>query len=775
MTNTTLLPRDLAGRFGGFGAFQAKTPAPTTMFTKLARAEPNLRLALTSAIEHLVEIGDAPEGAPVPAMVIAASPGAGKSRIARELLGHLAGNKRIVFHAPTLALSEEAAEHAQELEGKVHIIRGRAAPDPTTSDEKMCRKYQLVERAIRLGLSIRESFCEQGDARCPHADSCAYLNQFAVTNTVGHRYMATSYLGFPDTDKYGGILRVVDETFWAQQLSFVTISIDAFRLPRTFLRHYTQRGRKEDWRVEAHAELLTAAHTLIETMMLGQSPLELSYTEEEYRAFARLEYSAQANVPAPEPDQSDAQQSRLLARGEDLLRNASWYAAVWTSLADAKQRTRTTTERLRLVNGHSGYALRVCRVRPQRHKQPMLILDADADLEILDALGIEAHRSTNMVLRPHADIVQIHDRRMTLGSLNKGPELREGWRRVIRREVLADQMGQGGGVLVGCSRKVALRFFEDAGHNFSGLRDEEVSQRMLHTQLHGAHWLWYGGRALGTNRYRGCSTVIAIGREELPVEALEDYGRALWGDREDANLEFIRPDASGQLRLPEVEVPYEMSDGSAVAVQIPCHPDPLIRRVQLQTRELATRQLVERLRLARSKTRKRVILGCNIPIPGLPVDELVSWQEFRPTRLAAALIDGLTVKGGLRLSGPGLVEDAPALFTSLDAAKAYRKRCGIEAADVLSSLPAQIRDHLHIIELQQARPYARSCTALIKADSALDALRRAEEIWGPLSTCTCEEVLSQTVRNIVPIQAGLKGHITGTRPGPSRQNMHSIL
>ena len=153
----------------------------------------------------------------------------------------------------------------------------------------------------------------------------------------------------------------------------------------------------------------------------------------------------------------------------------------------------------------------------------------------------------------------------------------------------------------------------------------------------------------------------------------------------------------------------------------------------------------------------------------------MSWQEFRPTRLAAALIDGLTDKGGLRLSGPGLVEDAPALFTSLDAAKAYRKRCGIEAADMLSSLPAQIRDQLHIIKLQQARPYARSCTALIKADSALDALRRAEEIWGPLSTCTCEEVLSQTVRNIVPIQAGLKGHITGTRPGPSRQNMQSIL
>ena len=50
---------------------------------------------------------------------------------------------------------------------------------------------------------------------------------------------------------------------------------------------------------------------------------------------------------------------------------------------------------------------------------------------------------------------------------------------------------------------------------------------MLETPLHGAYWLWFSGRALGTNRYRNFSTVIVIGREEVPVEALEDHGRAL--------------------------------------------------------------------------------------------------------------------------------------------------------------------------------------------------------------------------------------------------------
>ncbi|GAW37151.1 hypothetical protein RA2_04227 [Roseovarius sp. A-2] len=156
--SNTIPPRDLVGRFGGHGAFKAKTPAPTTMFTRLANAEPNLRLALTSAIENLVEIGDALEGASVPAIVIAASPGAGKSRVAREVLADLAENDRVVFHAPTLALSEEAVEHAHELEGKAHIIRGRSAPDPTTADEKMCRKgiVNFSARSDKLTMPVSE-------------------------------------------------------------------------------------------------------------------------------------------------------------------------------------------------------------------------------------------------------------------------------------------------------------------------------------------------------------------------------------------------------------------------------------------------------------------------------------------------------------------------------------------------------------------------------------------------------------------------------------------
>jgi len=63
---------------------------------------------------------------------------------------------------------------------------------------------------------------------------------------------------------------------------------------------------------------LTALHTLIGTIDLGNPPLELSFTEEEYsRRLRRLNIRLQADVPAHLSRISpEAKQSKLLARGE---------------------------------------------------------------------------------------------------------------------------------------------------------------------------------------------------------------------------------------------------------------------------------------------------------------------------------------------------------------------------------------------------------------------------------------------------------------------------
>lgn len=323
---------------------------------------------------------------------------------------------------------------------------------------------------------------------------------------------------------------------------------------------------------------------------------------------------------------------------------------------------------------------------------------------------------------------------MTNGSLLTKPGIRETWRQIIAREVLIDKLGQDSGVLVGATRKVVRAFFEDAGHSFDGMTEEQVSEFMLETKLHGAKWLWFGGRALGSNRYKDCSSVVVMGREELPVTELEDQARALCGDTPGLPLELIEPDETGSLPMPAVAVAYEMTDGSAKAVQAPCHPDQRVRRLQLQSREFSTRQLIERLPLARSTYPKRVIIGCNIPIPGMPVDVLVSWQELSPRRIEAAAMDGLLGSGGVRLSPDGLAKAAPKVFPTQEAARTYLKRNEVRFSFAGDSDTGKfLGDRLQFASLRQSVRNARKESALLLRLSG-DIRGDAERLWGDLKT-----------------------------------------
>ena len=664
------IKRDSKGRFCGAGAYISAGPARETDYTPLSQAAQRLEEILETAERQQRGAESTDDG--IPTVVVRASPGAGKStEQRRRMAGRVkAGEEeRVVFHVPTLALAEEAAGEAADLGLKAQAIRGRAAARPDGSGP-MCKKVDVVHRASRLGISVRENFCERRDEegtlrRCPHFTGCAYLAQFQSDAT--HAFMATTYLGLPDPSGQDCTQRIVDETFWREFLWIRDVEVAEFLAPRTFLRAA---------KVAQHADLLAAAEEVTEALSDGRSLLSLPYTAEDFDGFAKLEGEARPPVAELAPDQDTKNQKAALAKAELVHRKLSLFSAVWSMLADAKRNGLVRCERLRHYMFEGKPVLRVMRKRTMPHSEPMLVLDADADPEILSAVGCNVVAEHELTLRPNAIVQQLHDRRMSNSSLLRSQTLREEWRRIIAREVLRDRLADNDGVLVGATKKVVRAFYEDAGHDFGGMTEDAVSRFMLTTRLHGAHWLWFGGQSLGSNRYKMCSSVIVIGREELPVAALEEQGRALWGDTPGRPLRLIEADEKGNLRLPEEEVQYEMTDGSAMAVQVPCHPDPRIRRLQRQSRELATRQMVERLRLARSDRPKRVILGCSIPIPRLPVDALVSWDDLCPCRVQAAVITGLVEKGRVPLTYKGLSAAAPHVFETEEAVKCFlgRKR-----------------------------------------------------------------------------------------------------
>ncbi|MDF3417340.1 hypothetical protein HKX23_03150 [Sulfitobacter sp. KE29] len=659
--------RDSSGRFCNFGAYQvpyARVPSP---FTPASEARKALRTALEDADRTLRQMVVS-EG--VPSAVIRASPGAGKSTIQRELMGERLAegdDRAIAFHVPTLDLAEEASTHAAAQGLQARAIRGRSARNPE-GNGPMCVKAELVAKANRIGISAGEHFCkmkaEDGSViQCCHFDACAYVKQFETEASC--HFLATAYLSLPNPAALKPSLRVIDETFWGSLLWIKDVDVVSFKAPRTSLA--ISEGA-------AYTMLLTAAAQVVGKLCSGESPLTLPYTVSDYTAFAQLERKAQAPGAEIRPDQDIETQKRKLDAAEGVHHKASRFAAIWEVLGEAKQKNLADCERLRLFANNQTEFLRISRCRPLEHKEPILILDADADTEILDAIGCDVQVEHRLSLRPNAHIVQVHDQQMSSTALLKSEQQRQGFCRVIAREVLRDQLSRKEGVLVGATKKVVRKIFEDAGWDFSAKSDEEISQILLNTKLHGADWLWFGGRSLGSNRYKGCGTVIVLGRQELPISDLEDQGRAFWGDTANSPLELVAPDLNGKHRLPLTEVPYEMADHSRFAVMVPCHPDSRIRRLQLQSRELATRQLVERLRLAHARFRKRVILVCNIPIPGLPVNELVTWNELQGDRIEAAialaLVDGRMVKFDYK----GIAAGAPSVFKNEHAVKGYLKR-----------------------------------------------------------------------------------------------------
>jgi hypothetical protein len=75
-----------------------------------------------------------------------------------------------------------------------------------------------------------------------------------------------------------------------------------------------------------------------------------------------------------------------------------------------------------------------------------------------------------------------------------------------------------------------------------------------------------------------------------------------------------------------------------------------------------------------------------VPIPGLPVDRLVTWQELAPDRLEAAIAEAAQRGAVLRLSAAGLAQDAPETFPTAKAAEQWLARDGKDAVNTPAPL-----------------------------------------------------------------------------------------
>ena len=188
----------------------------------------------------------------------------------------------------------------------------------------------------------------------------------------------------------------------------------------------------------------------------------------------------------------------------------------------------------------------------------------------------------------------------------------------------------------------------------------------------------------GSNAYEDRSVIFVTGRNQPPIDGIEQQARAVFGGSGNP----LGYDDKGNLPLDQVEYWLsERSPHSSAAMTVPLFSDPRIEAVQKQIREAETVQAIARLRLVWADYHKRVFLLSNLPVE-MPVDHLIEFNDLMPDRLEMELIK----TGDLPLTPLGLEKMQDNLGLSKGAAKKLFQRS--KASDpkrLLTQLPALIR------------------------------------------------------------------------------------
>lgn len=615
-------------------------------------------------------------------LAIRATAGLGKTRTLLRLLGETAVALLAIGHiqimVPTHDLAEEAHAEFRRLFPDLPsmVLRGRDATNPKTG-EPMCLKSDLAKPLGEICGNVTEALCQIWDAEeermrrslCRRA--CPWYEQIPKRPTVvflPHAYLTT---GVPIPGDVA--LRVVDEKFFAGLLTENSVSLENWLPKRDAKSPATELDLRMD---QARAIVFNA-------LRIG-SPVNDRLRAEEYGRDEIEGFRAHELAMAPalsiHPLMLAEDQRRALA-GFDLMgqRTARARARVWQAIHGSWDRSgseRLTLDETTTAEGVR-QSIRVHRRRPTNQTIPTILIDADADPLIVETVRPGA-RFVSLSVAPRAEIVQVADRTFSNASLLSRPgaeDLRKGVLSIVEREVAR---AEGRGVLLVATQAVLERLHRDVDPASRAARPEDLMRPLL-----GAEPRWYGPRLQGVNTYSDFETVILVGRLEPPVPAIDAQLRALAADTE-ATLVLAADRSAAPGWFPEGRGWYLRPNGSFEPAKLQHHPDPRGAALLAQNREAHMLQAMARTRAVGAEVRKRIVILCSIPLPEIPVDELVTWTEFVtgiPVDLARKVAvlrrairrpDGRLAEN-LRLSVHGLVEDAPHVFSTESIAREWRR------------------------------------------------------------------------------------------------------
>jgi hypothetical protein len=136
------------------------------------------------------------------------------------------------------------------------------------------------------------------------------------------------------------------------------------------------------------------------------------------------------------------------------------------------------------------------------------------------------------------------------------------------------------------------------------------------------------GNIRGTNAFKDCDALVVLGRAQPNPEEIEEIAKAFWYDT-DKPLRLAKKGAAGGKVYDPGKRFHEMSDGTKVKGNVEVHPDPRCQAVLADARENEQIQSIDRARLIWNTDLKHIYILCNIPLPGVKIDQLLPWDNLR--------------------------------------------------------------------------------------------------------------------------------------------------
>jgi hypothetical protein len=590
--------------------------------------------------------------------VVKAAAGIGKTTLAAEAVANSVGGITEVY-VPTHRLGGEWTREILKNNPRKRVINiaGRSFSEP--GGRPMCRKHKVAEELAARGAPVFPHLCYrerrgQSPVKCKYYDECPYISQFAAADVYVYTH---AHLTLPRTVLEGWTPRsvIIDEAFFQSCIGKATIPLAQLRSSM----------------IPAGAQDICCAIADIFDERLPLLPtLEARIEMEQHRSARDAIRKAAAAV---DPSMALRDQKRIVSDTVSMEPARALIDVLFRDRLGPRKQSQAVTYDRNTAELGIHWRKPITRWDSPEHgvaknsADPQIsIIDASASREIISRFfEIASFHSIEAPRKAH--VRQCFSTRCSTTSVvprrNKAPRSRrDARRRLDDINTLISRMAGG-------NRRVLV-----VGPQAVVGNPKNGKNSLIKVPPHGGRVHFNGLR--GSDEWKDFDAVVIIGRNEPPVVAVEELGRAVFFDDEQDLL------LSGEWGL--AKRGYRIP-GKKYGVDTTVHPDARVQAIVEQLRECESEQAIDRLRLVHAEKTKDVVILSNLPI-NIDVHELMSWDDItKGSRLQRAFLE---LDGVMPLRPGWLSKRFSRLWKSEAAAKAdvlnACKKAGFPNIDTIS-------------------------------------------------------------------------------------------